>query len=866
MQNPQTAQAQRNETRRGSGRYRDHSLTVTAAVLVLMAFFLVVAYSWITVVLQNRSISRMEEGVNTVIKEVTAKLDRDSNLLNAAAQIISRADNFDIEATLDVMESVAPLLETMHINVLTADNKILSVGGTVTDATTESDLDFARESALGEHVSNRMTSLNGEPILRHFVPIMQQNSIAAMLYGVTMLEEMPDVMNIENIYNASADVFIVDTKTGDFILDTSHSGLGNLLEMKEEDETRVTKGALTWEKFTEDIMNLGTGYVIFRSGHTDGWQYVYYAPAGINQWAIAVSVPETETFANVRAVQQVWLILGVLLSVVVALYYLWVRQNAQKATAQAVEQAVLREKLQKAEAADKAKSTFLSNMSHDIRTPMNAIIGFATLAQNNLSYTERVQEYLRKILTAGNHLLSLINDILDMSRIESGKLHIEEKPCSLSEIFRDMRDIINTQMQSKQLNFFMDTVDVTDEDIFCDKLHINQVLLNLLSNAIKFTPEGGTVSVTMRQLPDAPKGYGAYEIRVKDTGIGMSQDFVQHIFEPFERERTSTISGIQGTGLGMAITKNIVDAMNGEIRVETEQGRGSEFIIHLNFRLQADHQPDGPVPGLEGVRALVADDSVSACDSATKMLRRMGMRAEWTMHGKEAVLRAGQAQEMGDPYGVYLIDWLMPDLGGLEAVRQIRAAVGEQAIIVVVTAYDWTAFEREAREAGVTAFCNKPVFLSELRNILSAAMQHAPQAEKGAPGKVKKSFDGIRLLVVEDNELNRDIAVELLTEIGFLVETAGNGSVAVDMVKRSAPGYYALILMDIQMPVMNGYEAAKAIRALKEPELRRIPIVAMTADAFEEDRSRALKSGMNAHVAKPIDINKMIDAISEFIR
>ncbi len=846
--------------------YKDRSLTATGLVILIIIALLITAYYQINSVLRERSFRRLEEGVDTVIQEVTSKLERDSRILNAAAAIISQADNFDIDDTLSVMETVAPLLETMQVWVLLPDNRILSSGGNVSESVEE--ISFAREAPLGEHISGRVTSAaTGEPVLRHFVPIIQDGETAALLYGVTKLSNLHESLNIDNIYNASASVYIIDTGSGDFILDTWHDKLGNVADFL--DDERETKGRQDWAAYTEDMLHQGTGYVIFRTPNRDGWEYMYYAPAGINRWSIAVSVPEKEAFASVFAVRQVCFYLGICMAVVVLVFYVWVRRQAKETTKRAVEQAVLAEKLQKAEAADRAKSVFLSNMSHDIRTPMNAIIGFTTLAQTNLDNRERVQEYLGKILSSGNHLLSLINDILDMSRIESGKLNIEEKECSISDIFRDMRNIIQTQMHSKQLNFFMDTVDVIDEDIYCDKLHVNQVLLNLLSNAIKFTPAGGTVAMTVKQLPKAPKGYGSYEIRVKDTGIGMSEEFTKHIFEPFERERNSTASGIQGTGLGMAITKNIVDTMGGTIELHSEQGKGTEFIIHLDFRLQTGPQKVEVVKELEGMHALVVDDSFSTCDSVTKMLRQIGMRSEWVLHGKEAVLHARQAYEMGDEYHAYIVDWLLPDLSGLEVVRQIRAIVGDSIPIIIVTAYDWTAFEDEARQVGVTAFCNKPIFLSELRDVLVSATNRSQQtdrkeSERAVPG-LAESLQGKRLLLTEDNELNREIAEALLTDSGFVVETAQDGTEAVEKVKQSEPGYYALVLMDVQMPRMNGYDATRAIRALDNPQLAQIPIVAMTANAFEEDRKLALESGMNAHVAKPIDMKKLLEVLTEIL-
>ncbi len=847
---------------------RDKSLTATGLVLVVLVLLLIFTYLQIYSVLKKRAVERLEEGANTVIEEITAKLERDSSILNATARIISEANNFDVNETLGIMETTAPLLETMHVRVLLSDNRVLSPDGYVTDASESEELSFMEEAPLGEHISNRMTGIGGKSkVLRHFVPIVQDGQVAALLYGITELDVLHENLNIDNIYNSTASVYIIDTKTGDFILDTWHDELGNIYD-PQFSTGRETKGEMSWSEYMDRIMSLDSGYVIFRTDNTDGWEYMYFAPAKVNRWAIAVSVPEKEAFSSVYAVQRICFALGIVIMIVIVGYYQLIRNNAKKTMKQAVEQAVLSEKLQKAEAADRAKSVFLSNMSHDIRTPMNAIIGFATLAQANLDNRERMQEYLKKILSSSNHLLSLINDILDMSRIESGKLNIEEKECSISDIFRDMRNIIQTQMQSKQLNFYMDTIDVVDENIYCDKLHVNQVLLNLLSNAIKFTPSGGTVALTIRQKPRAPKGYGSYEIRVKDTGIGMSEEFTKHIFEPFERERNSTASGIQGTGLGMAITKNIVDTMGGTIELHSEQGKGSEFIINLDFRLQEEPKTIEVVQKLQGLRALVVDDSFSTCDSVTKMLRQIGMRPEWVLHGKEAVLHARQAYELGDEYHAYIVDWYLPDLSGLEVVRQIRSIVGDSAPIIIVTAYDWSAFEDEAREAGATAFCHKPIFLSELRDILiSASGDQKKEADEEDPiPDVMEQLKGARFLLTEDNELNREIAEEILTDSGFLVDTAEDGTIAVEKVKNSPPGYYSLVLMDIQMPIMNGYEAAKAIRGLENPYLAGIPIIAMTANAFDEDRQRALECGMNAHVAKPIDVKKLLDVITEILK
>ena len=558
---------------------------------------------------------------------------------------------------------------------------------------------------------------------------------------------------------------------------------------------------------------------------------------------------------------------------VVLLTILMLLQKARKAEAAARKAASdtqeLNAKLQvaveKAESANRAKSTFLSNMSHDIRTPMNAIIGFTTLALSNIDDTDRVKDYLGKTLASSNHLLSLINDVLDMSRIESGKIHLEEVEVNLSDVLHDLKTIVSGQIYAKQMELYMDAMDVTDEDVYCDKTRLNQILLNLLSNAIKFTPAGGTVSVRVRQLAGKVHGCGQYEFRIKDNGIGMSQEFAQKIFEPFERERTSTVSRIQGTGLGMAITKNIVDMMGGTIEVQTAQGKGTEFTVCVPMRAQTEQRPVEKITELEGLKALVVDDDFNTCDSVTKMLVKVGMRAEWTLSGKETVLRARQSIEMSDVYHAYIIDWRLPDMNGIEVTRQIRS-LHDDTPIIILTAYDWSDIEVEAKAAGVTAFCAKPMFISDLRETLMSALGQKPAdaVQRLLPEK-NADFKGKHVLLVEDNELNREIAQEILREYGFLVDSAENGAVAVEKVSTAAPGSYDLVLMDVQMPIMDGYTATRKIRALDDPARAKLPILAMTANAFDEDRRNALESGMNGFLSKPIVIDDLVQELHKIL-
>ena len=520
--------------------------------------------------------------------------------------------------------------------------------------------------------------------------------------------------------------------------------------------------------------------------------------------------------------------------------------------------------LQHEGAANRAKREFLFNMSHDIRTPMNAIIGFTSLAATHIDNREQVLDYLKKISTSSQHLLSLINDVLDMSRIESGKVKIEEKAVHLPDLVHDVRSIIQPNVAAKRLSLFIDTMDIEDEDIITDPLRLNQILLNILSNAIKFTPTGGMISIRIAQKNGAPKGCVCYEFRIKDNGIGMSEEFQKHIFEAFSREENSTVSGIQGTGLGMSITKNIVDLMGGTIAIESEPGKGSEFIVNLCFALSGQKVELRQLPQLEGLRALVADDDTDTCLSVSTMLSKIGMRPEWTISGKEAVIRTKYAVEQGDEFSVYIIDWLIPDMNGIEIVRQIRKVIGNRCPIIILTAYDWADIEDEARAAGVTAFCEKPLFLSELRRVLAEPFRAEPASEPAQP--TAADLKGKKLLLVEDNELNREIALEILKEAGFVVDTAEDGAVAVQKIKQAAPGQYDLILMDIQMPNLDGYEATRQIRALPDAEKANIPIFAMTANAFEEDRQNALAAGMNGHIAKPLDVPHLLRVLADALK
>ena len=521
----------------------------------------------------------------------------------------------------------------------------------------------------------------------------------------------------------------------------------------------------------------------------------------------------------------------------------------------------LEEALQMAQDANRAKTTFLSNMSHDIRTPMNAIIGFAGLAVGHVNEPERVREYLTTIERSSEHLLSLINDVLDMSRIESGRMNLVEKVESLSEILHSIRDLVQADIKAKQHNFLVDAADIKNELVYCDKLRLNQVLLNLVSNAIQYTNPGGTISLLIVQKAASRAGCAAFEFRCRDNGIGMSEEFAKTIFDPFTREETPTVSSIQGTGLGMAITRNIVEMMGGQITVTSKKGEGSEFVVSVEFRIVDREMTDLTIPELKGLRGVVVDDDDNACRSIADMLQTVGLRGEWCASGEEAVARTEESLRHGDRFKVYVVNLRMPDTNGIETIRRIRKAAGAGAFILL-TAYDWADIEKEAGEAGVNGFVSKPVFPSDLqRTLLQLCGKASPDQTAAEEGNV--SLKGKKVLMVDDDELSLKIGVLSLQRQGMIVDTALNGQTAVNMIWESGVDAYDLVLMDIMMPVMDGYEATSIIRKL--PGGNKLKILAFSANAFEEDREKSLNAGMDGHIAKPLKVNELLGELKRFV-
>ena len=592
----------------------------------------------------------------------------------------------------------------------------------------------------------------------------------------------------------------------------------------------------------------------------DTHRHIYCAPLSNSDWYLVSVMPYgvlDDAIMHLSDERQKKMLTAgsIILAALLLIFIFYYRMSQQ--------QLVELDKAEKAAtSANKAKSEFLSSMSHDIRTPMNGIVGMTAIAIANIQDTARVQDCLKKISLSSRHLLGLINDVLDMSKIESGKLSLNIDILSLRDVMENIVNIIQPQIKERRQHFDIFIENIESEEVCCDGVRLNQVLVNLLSNAIKFTPEEGTINIYLYQeASPAGDSYVRCHFRVKDNGIGMSQEFQRKIFETFSRE-DSKVQKIEGTGLGMAITKFIVGMMGGTIEVESEQGKGSEFHVTIDLERATIQDADIVLPPW---RLLVVDNNEDLCRSAASVLKGIGVQAEWVLNGREALQKIEENHRKNADYEIILLDWKMPDMNGLETTRGIRKIVGDDLPILIISAYDWSDIEEEARAAGAQGFISKPLFKSNLYLGLSRYVEGMLEDDEQETNAEKElDFGGLRILLAEDNDLNWEIAEDILTDVGFEVEWAENGQICVDKFKQSELGYYDAVLMDIRMPVMNGYDAAKAIRALDRPDAR-LPIIAMTADAFSEDIQRCLECGMNEHVAKPIDIEKLMKLLKRYL-
>ncbi len=589
-------------------------------------------------------------------------------------------------------------------------------------------------------------------------------------------------------------------------------------------------------------------------------RYIYCAPISENsQWYLITvmqngvmdkAITKLETLRMTLIIGAILVILGAM-SILFALYYRFSQHQVQE----------LDKAKQEAVRANKAKSEFLSSMSHDIRTPMNAIIGMTEIAMKNMQDTVRIDDCLHKIKLSSKHLLGLINDVLDMSKIESGKMTLNVRVMSLRGAMEDMVNIMQPQVKAKNQYFDIFIQNILSEKVYCDDVRLNQVLFNLLSNAVKFTPEGGRIDVHMYQEP-SPVGeeYVRTHLQVRDTGIGISEEFQKRIFDTFAREETEKVTHTSGSGLGMAITKSIVDLMKGTIELQSEQGKGSDFHIILDLKEAAENEEEMHLPEWN---VLVVDDNEMLCASAVANLEELGVHAEWTVDGMEAVHLIEERHKHNDDYNFVLIDWKMPNMNGLQTIHEIQSRVGRDIPIFLISAYDWSDIAEEESDAKIEGFISKPLFKSTLYERLKQYVEGYNAEDKKEEQKI--DFNGKHVLLAEDLDINWEVAKEILSVAGLQLERAVNGKDCLEKFEQSQVGYYDAILMDIRMPVMNGYDATRAIRELERPD-KGLPIIAMTADAFSDDAQHCMECGMDAHIPKPLDVKECLCVLQKHLK
>ncbi len=706
------------------------------------------------------------------------------------------------------------------------------------------------------------TDESGEDVVLMGAPasyIMESGEKCLALVGGLSVSYVREALSLDE--NDSMVYSHIIRRDGSFVIRSEDAVRDNYFDriraMFEESDGRDADDCI---KGMKSAMESGQNYSgIFNV--EDGRRHVHCTALSYSEWYLVTIMPYGTLSEVVEDLNTVWIVMAiagcsvVLLALLLVFYKFFLLTKEQfkeldKARREAVD-------------ANHAKSEFLSNMSHDIRTPMNAIVGMAAIATTNISNMQQVQNCLRKITLSSKHLLGLINDVLDMSKIESGKMNLNMDQISLREVIESIVSIVQPQIKEKNQNFDVFIHDISTENVCCDSVRLNQILLNLLSNAIKFTPEGGSIRMSMFEK-ESPKGedWSRICITVEDSGIGMSKEFRDKIFESFAREDNNRVQKIQGTGLGMAITKYIVDAMGGTIEVQSEQGKGTMFCVTLDLEKAIVQEEDMILPAW---RMLVVDDDEQLCLSAVKSLKTIGVEADWTLDGESAVQMVEKRHLQHDDYHIILLDWKLPGMNGIKTANEIHRKLGDDIPIILISAYDWSDIEEEARDAGITGFISKPLFKSTLYYSLRKFAGIADEKKIEYEDKTE-DFSGRRILLAEDNDLNWEIAEELLGEIGFSMDRAENGKIGVEMFENSDIGFYDAILMDIRMPIMNGYEATETIRALDRADAAEIPIIAMTADAFSEDHKKCLEAGMNAHIAKPIDLQEVVKQLKKYMK
>ena len=687
---------------------------------------------------------------------------------------------------------------------------------------------------------------------------MQNGSMSTGLVAAVPLEYITDFLSLED--EGQLMYYHIIRPDGSFVIQNPNTELWNFFEqLQKQSDSAVNESSAESpvEKFNAALKK-HEEYAATLEVNSEERQ-IYGISLPYSEWYLVSVMPYSilDDAINNLSSQRMFMTLLSCASVLIILTLIFLRYfSITRSQLNELEKA-----RQTALEANKAKSEFLANMSHDIRTPMNAIVGMTAIATAHMDDRKQVENCLRKITLSSKHLLGLINDVLDMSKIESGKLTLTTEQISLKEVVEGIVNIMQPQVKTKKQTFDIHVENILTENVWCDGIRLNQVLLNLLSNATKYTPEGGSIQLSLSE-EKSPKGenYVRIYIKVKDNGIGMSLEFLKRIYESYSRADGARIHKTEGAGLGMAITKYIVDAMEGTIDIQSEPDKGTEFLLMFDFEKAAAMEMDMVLPSWN---MLVVDDDELLCETATDALKSIGIKAEWTLSGEKAIELVNQHHKKREDYQIILLDWKLPGMNGIQAAREIRRNLGDEVPILLISAYDWSEFEAEAREAGISGFISKPLFKSTLYHALCQYMDVGTEHEHTLNQNIDLS--GRRILLAEDNELNWEVAKELLTDLGVELDWAEDGRICLDKFQKSSEGYYDIILMDIRMPHMTGYEATKAIRGLDHPDALSIPILAMSADAFSDDIQRCLEFGMNAHIAKPIDIVEVSRLLKRFL-
>ncbi len=687
---------------------------------------------------------------------------------------------------------------------------------------------------------------------------MQDGSMSTGLVAAVPLEYIINFLSLEDEENLM--YYYIFRPDGSFVIQSPHTELRDFFKrlQKHPDSTANELSEESSIKEFGAALKKREEYVTIVD--VNGLKYqIYGIPLPYSEWYLVSGMPYSildDTINNLSN-QRMFMTLLSCASILIILTLIFLRYLSITRS-QMLE---LKDARQKAVEASKAKSEFLANMSHDIRTPMNAIVGMTAIATAHIDDQKQVQNCLRKITLSSKHLLGLINDVLDMSKIESGKLTLTTEQISLKEVVEGIVNIMQPQVKAKRQTFDIHVENILTENIWCDGVRLNQVLLNLLSNSTKYTPEGGAIQLSLSE-EKSPKGenYIRIHVKVKDNGIGMSSDFLKRIYEPYSRADGVRVSKTQGTGLGMAITKYIVDAMEGSLNITSELDKGTEVSLTFDFEKAVEQEMDMVLPSWN---MLVVDDDELLCRTAIDTLKAIGINADWVLSGEKAIELVTQHHQKRDDYQIILLDWKLPGMNGIQVAKEIRRNLGDEVSILLISAYDWSEFEAEAREAGISGFISKPLFKSTLYHALRQYMDAETENDQTLNHNIDLS--GRRILLAEDNELNWEVAKELLSDLGVELDWAEDGQICLDKFQRSPEGYYDAILMDIRMPHMTGYEATKAIRGLNHPNALSVPIIAMSADAFSDDIQHCLECGMNAHIAKPIDVIELTRILKRFL-